>query len=64
MSRDDFSNFLHFTHNQLNNRADLLDGDPLVLCTRSYDIELSGDVRNYTTRVMRLTRGRLLQQED
>jgi hypothetical protein len=64
MSCDDFSDFSQYTHNQLNNCADLLDGDPLVLRMRCYDIELSGDVRNYTTRVMRLTRGCLLQQND
>ena len=64
MSRNDFSNFSQFTHDQLNNRTDLRDGDPLILRTRCYDIEVSGDVRNYTTKVMRLTRGRLLQQTD
>ncbi len=55
MSREDFSDFSQYTHDQSNNCTDLVDGDPLVLRTRCYDIELSGDVRNYTTRVMRLT---------
>ena len=64
MSRNDFADFSQFTHDQLNNCTDLLGGDPLILRTRCYDIELSGDICNYTTRVMRLTRGRLLQQSD
>jgi hypothetical protein len=32
--------------------------------TQKYDIVVSGEVRQYTTRVMRLTRGRLLQQDN
>jgi hypothetical protein len=62
MSREDFS---QFTHDQLNNQVELL-GDPpsWILRTRCYDIVNSGKVLNYTTRVMRLMRGRLIQQDD
>jgi hypothetical protein len=62
------TDFTQYTHDELNNRLDLLlDVEPTaphVLCTRYYDIVTSGDVRQYITRVMRLTRGRLLQQDD
>lgn len=64
MSRDDFAQFSQLTNDQLNNRLDLLDESPLILQTRAYDIIMSGAVCNYTTRVMRLTRGRLLKQND
>ncbi len=64
MSRDDFAQFSQLTNDQLNNRLDLLNESPLILQTRAYDIITSGAVRNYSTRVMRLTRGRLLQQND
>jgi hypothetical protein len=63
MSRDDFT---QYTHDQLNNQLDLLadvnSDTPCVLRTRCYDIISSGNVRQYITRVMRLTCGRLLQQ--
>ncbi len=61
MSKDSFS---QFTHNQLNNRIDLLNSGPTLRRIRCYNIVLSGNVQQYTTRVMRLTRGRLLQQTD
>ena len=35
-----------------------------ILRTRYYDIVTSGDVRQYVTRVMKLTRGWFLQQDD
>jgi hypothetical protein len=64
MSKEDFT---QYTHNQLNNCVDLhADQDsygPCILCTRSYDIVISGNVRNYTTRAMQLTCGRLVQQD-
>jgi hypothetical protein len=65
MTKEDFT---QYTHNQLNTRIDLLndvDPDaPCILRTRCYDIVTSGDLRQYITCVMRLTRGRLLQQDD
>ncbi len=65
MSKEDFTQYMH---DQLNNCVNLLadqdlDG-PCILCTRSYDVVLSGNVRNYTMRAMQLTRGRLIQQDD
>jgi hypothetical protein len=61
MSKDDF---LQFTYDQLNNHIDLLNSGLTLRCTCCYNIILSGDVRQYTTQVMRLTPGRLLQQTD
>ncbi len=61
MSRSDFS---QLTHNQLNNRVNLLEDGLRILRTRSYDIVESGDVCQYVTRAMRLTRGKLIQQDD
>ena len=61
MSKSDFS---QLTHDQLNNRVDLLEDGLRVLRARSYDIVDSDDVRQYVTRVMRLTRGKLLKQDD
>ena len=61
MSTSDFS---QFTHDQLNNRIDLLDDGLRLQHKRSYDTVESGDVLNYTTRVMKLTRGKLLCQDD
>ena len=45
-------------------RVDLLEDGLQVLRTRKYDIVESGDVRQYVTRVMKLTRGKLLRQDD
>ncbi len=58
------SDFLQFTHDQLNNQVDLLEDGLRTQCKRQYDIVDSGDVLNYTTRVMKLTRGKLLSQND
>ena len=51
-------------HDQLNNRLDLLEEGLQLQRTRTYDIVASGDILNYTTRVMKLTRGKLLRQDD
>lgn len=61
MSPSDFS---QFTHDQLNNRLDLLEEGLRIQRARSYDIVKSGDVLNFVTRVMKLTRGKLLRQDD
>ncbi len=61
MSKEDFS---QFTHDQLNNHLDLLTDGPAFCRTPRYTIVDSGDVLNYTTKVMHLTRGRLLKQPD
>ena len=47
---------------QLNNRKDILLQHPAR--KRQYDIVDSGKVLNYTARAMKLTRGRLLKQDD
>jgi hypothetical protein len=52
ISRDDFS---QLTHNQLNNRLDLLQAGPRFRCVCNHSI---------VERVMKLTRGRLLKQDD
>jgi len=61
MSKSDFS---QFTHDQLNNRIDLLEDGLQTQRKWQYDIVDSGDVLNYTTRVMKLTRGKLLSPDD
>ena len=48
------SNFSQYTHNQLNNRLDLLEDGLCILRTCNYDIFELGHVQNYVTRVMRL----------
>jgi hypothetical protein len=58
------SDFSQFTHDQLNNRLDLLEDGLLIQRQRSYNIVKSGDVLNYTTHVTKLTQGKLLCQED
>ena len=58
------SDFSQFTHDQLNNRLDLLEEGLRLQKTRSCEVIASGDVLNYTTRVMKLTRGKLLRQDD
>jgi hypothetical protein len=60
MSKDDF---LQFTHDQLNNRLDLIADRPIFQRGQPYNIFKFGDVHNYTRRVMPLTRGRLLKQD-
>jgi hypothetical protein len=61
MSKSDLS---QLTHDQLNNPVDLLEDGLQVLRTRMYNIVESGDVHQYVTWVMRLTRGKLLLQDD
>ena len=61
MCNEDFS---QLTHDQVNTRLDLTDNGPTFRRKPLYDIVGSGDVNNYTTRVMRLMRGRLLKQDD
>jgi hypothetical protein len=53
------------THDQLNNRWEFLSvDDHLKTCRPSLTLVHSGEVLNVTTRVMRLTRGKLLKQPD
>jgi hypothetical protein len=61
ISHDDF---LQLTHDQLNNRLDLLTAGPGFPRVQKYSIVESGNVRQYVTRVMRLMRGRLLKQDN
>jgi hypothetical protein len=61
MSKDDFS---QFTHDQLNNRLNLLTNGPTFQRGLRYKLVDSGNVLNCTTKAMRLTRGRLLKQTD
>jgi hypothetical protein len=51
-------------HDPFNNHVDLLEEGLHVLCTCHYDIIQSGQVCNYVTRILQLTRGNLLQQDD
>ena len=61
MSTSDFS---QFTNDQLNNWIDLLEDGLRIQHKRLYDIVESADVLNYTTRVMKLMRGKILRQDD
>jgi hypothetical protein len=61
MSKSDFS---QLTHNQLNNQLDLIKYGLRVLGMPKYNVLESGNVLNYTTRIMKLTRGKLVNQED
>jgi hypothetical protein len=66
MTSTDFS---QLTHDQLNNRIDLLQQnkpqtDQLIRNKRRYDIVDSGAVLNYTSKAMKLTRGRLLKHNN
>jgi hypothetical protein len=58
------SDFSQYTHDQLNNQLDLLEDGLCILHTHNYNIVELGHVQNYVTQVMRLTRGKLLKQED
>jgi hypothetical protein len=58
------SDFSQYTHDQLNNRLDLLNDSLRIKRKQTYDIVESGDILNSTTRVMKLTRGKLLCQDD
>jgi hypothetical protein len=61
ISCDDYHS--QFTHNQLNNWIDMIERGPSLRRKQQFDIVVSGEVCQYTTRVMRLTRS-LLQQDD
>jgi hypothetical protein len=61
MSKDNFS---QFTHDQLNNRLDLITNGPTFRHKPWYEIVESSDICNCMTRAMRLTRCRLLKQDD
>ncbi len=61
ISKSDFPQLAHY---QLNNRVDLLENGLRILRAQVYDIVESGNVRQYVTQVMRLTRGKLLKQDD
>jgi hypothetical protein len=61
MSKSDFS---QITHNQLNNRLDLIKDGLRVLRMPKYDVVESGNVLNYTTRIMKLTHGKLVNRYD
>jgi hypothetical protein len=54
MAKDDFT---QLTHDQLNHHIDLSDTVKHIRRTHLYDIIVSSEVHNYTTRVMRLTHG-------
>jgi hypothetical protein len=56
--------FLQQTHNQLNRRWDFTSVAEYLRKTPPYAIVGSGDVMNYVTHVMKLTRGKLLRQDD
>jgi hypothetical protein len=56
--------FSQATHDQLNDQWDYFILSPRLKCTASYSIEESGDVLNLVTRVMGLTQGKLLKQND
>jgi len=51
-------------HDQMNHRWDFSTIADYLRKAPPYTIADSGDVLNYTTRAMRLTRGKLLQQDD
>lgn len=56
--------FTQQIHDQMNNRWDFSTIADYLRTAPPYDIADSGNVLNYVTRVMRLTRGKLLQQDD
>jgi hypothetical protein len=60
-----FAPFSQLTHDQLNNQWEFSTVvDHLRSCRPSYKLVESGNVLNMITRVMRLTRGKLLKQPD
>ncbi len=61
MNSGDFS---QATHDQLNDCWDFVTLAPWLQQPKSYSIKLSGDIFSYVTRVMQLTRGKLLKQSD
>ncbi len=56
--------FSQFTHDQLNNRINLIEDGLRTQRQRKYNIVELGNVLNYTTHVMKLTHGKLLKQDD
>jgi hypothetical protein len=56
--------FSQHVHDQLNKRWDFTTVVDYLRKKPPYDIVEDGDVLNYITRVMKLTRGKLLQQDD
>jgi hypothetical protein len=63
------TDFTQLTHDQLNNRTDLLrqstaHSKSLISKEQHYDIVDSGAVLNYSSKAMKLTRGRLLKNDD
>jgi hypothetical protein len=60
MSKSDFS---QFTHDQLHNHIDLIKDGLQTQRQRKYDVVESGNVLNYTNRVMKLTRGKLIKDD-
>ena len=56
--------FTQQTHDQLNRRWDFATVAEYLNKAPPYKVVASGDVLNYVTRVMKLTRGKLLRQED
>jgi hypothetical protein len=56
--------FTQQIHDQLNHCWDFLRVAEYLRKAPPYDIVESGDVLNYVSRVMRLTRGKLLNQDD
>ncbi len=58
------SDFSQLTHDQLNNRVDLIEDSLRVKRMRQYNVVDSGNVLNYTTRIMKLTWGKLLKRDD
>ena len=56
--------FTQQTHDQLNHRWDFTSVADYLRKAQPYSIVDSGDVQNYITRVMKLTRGKLLRQDD
>jgi hypothetical protein len=56
--------FFQHAHNQINKRWDFLTVAENLWKAPPYDIVADGDVLNYTTKVMKLTHGKLTQQQD
>jgi hypothetical protein len=56
--------FSQHVHDQMNNRWDFSTVAEYLKKAPPYDIIEDGDILNYVTKVMKLTRGKLLQQDD
>ena len=61
MTKSDFSQFIH---EQLNNQVDLIEDGLRIQHAWKYAIVDSGDILNYITRVMKLTCGKLMNQDN